>query len=188
MAFFGWTYLAVLSLSSLLFLLQRRVIELRHLWEVYDDDFDPAKSGVEIAVRVVVFIWDFLRDTAKYILIALTIAAVSLAVYVSVFRRPARWKCRSLFILGVAMNWVGIMPPDELAEALKDDRYHVVLSTIVGIGVLYVSTAAWQLVHTERTSIATSRRSGRQRRTRNLLRLKGRMTSIGASSLLLNLT
>jgi len=136
-------YLGIVSVAGAMVLLRGKMLHLHALYEIYEN-FDDRRDHVTWVLTAIIHIVGVLRDTAKYILIALIVAAVSAPIYVWALARPRRWKTYSLLILGVAMNWVAAAPEETINDALSGDKHSIVAGTLVVIGLVYVITAAVQ--------------------------------------------
>jgi hypothetical protein len=144
----GSIYLGFLSTATAGFLIRKEIIHWRELHGAYES-FDNAKTLVETLTVAIVFIFDLLKDTTKYLLIALALSLVSLPLFVWALAKPCRWKAYALLLIGLGANWCGISPPEALAKHLADDKYSLVLGTLITIGLVYMVTSIIQLTVAE---------------------------------------
>lgn len=138
-------YMIILTASSLIFLLIIHSIHLSHLAYFYNHIGQVNDAG-SVGIGLIAMAIDFLIDSGKYLIISAIISVISLVIYIWALVKPARWKAYSMMGVGIGLIWLGGYPPQELVQSLSEDRYSIVIWTLIIIGHIYALTSTVQFI------------------------------------------
>ncbi|HXQ33065.1 MAG TPA: hypothetical protein VN843_03465 [Anaerolineales bacterium] len=140
-------YLSLISIGSFIFMIRMRYIEIG-LGEAkaFADNVGNAKNLIEYIVLGFELTIDVLKDTLKYILIALVISLISIFIYIWGLQKPERWKSYSLLIVGIACAWITLAPSGEIAKTFEGAGM-ILQITLAVIGHVYIVTSIWQFIY-----------------------------------------